>query len=84
MLRLRAPIRLVVLVAASSGCAADLARASAGEIGCPHREIAVSHVSIGWSTTSWRAECRGVAFHCAGEDAPSCAPELARARDPER
>jgi hypothetical protein len=69
-------IGLAVLALLASGCASDLARASSGEIGCSHREIAVSKISVGWSTTTWRAKCRGVVFHCAGEDATSCAPEL--------
>jgi hypothetical protein len=69
--------RCIALFAiAGCGCAADLARASSGAIGCSHREIEVSSISLGWSTTTWRAECRGVVFHCAGEDAPSCASEL--------
>jgi hypothetical protein len=63
--------------AALSGCAHDLAHASAGAIGCDPREIAIAQVSLSWSTTSWRARCRGVAFRCAGEGTPSCSPELA-------
>lgn len=72
-------MRAWVVVAAAlalAGCAHDLAHASAGAIGCGPREIAISEVSLSWSTTSWRARCRGVAFRCAGEGAPSCTPEL--------
>ncbi|MBK8241615.1 MAG: hypothetical protein IPK74_39410 [Deltaproteobacteria bacterium] len=70
---------LAVLVCALAlpGCAHDLAHASAGAIGCSPPEITISEVSMSWSTTSWRARCRGVEFRCAGEGAPSCAPELA-------
>lgn len=67
---------LLVLAGLTVGCAADLARASSGAIGCPHTAIEVDHVSVGWSETSWTARCRGLVFHCSGEDAPSCAPEL--------
>jgi hypothetical protein len=67
---------LLVLAGLVAGCAADLARASAGAIGCPHTAIAVEDISVGWSETSWTARCRGLVFHCSGEDAPSCAPEL--------
>lgn len=62
------------------GCAHDLANASAGATGCGPKEIRISEVSLSWSTTSWRAECRGSAFRCAGESSPSCTPEPAEAR----
>jgi hypothetical protein len=66
----------LVCVGLVVGCAADLARASSGAIGCPHAAIDVEDISVGWSETSWTARCRGLVFHCSGEDAPSCAPEL--------
>lgn len=72
----RAAVFGLALFVASPGCARDLARASAGAIGCSPRAIEVDHISVGWSETSWRARCRGQAFHCSGEDSPSCAPEL--------
>jgi hypothetical protein len=59
-----------------TACARDLARASSGAIGCPHENIAVSEVSVGWSRMSWTARCREQTFYCSGEDAPTCAPEL--------
>ena len=60
-----------------TACARDLARASSGAIGCPHEQIAVSEVSVGWSRMSWTAQCRAQTFFCSGEDAPVCTPALA-------
>lgn len=66
--RTHAVLRTVLLaaVAVSSGCAAQLATASSGEIGCPREEIAISNQTTGWNTSSWTAECRGRAYYCSG------------------
>ncbi len=64
------------------GCARDLARSSSGAIGCPPESIAVSQVSVGWSQTSWSAQCNGTTFYCSGEGAASCTPEFGDAEAP--
>jgi hypothetical protein len=68
--------RALALVLVVSGCAHDLAHASSGAIGCAPKDIAISEVAMSWSATSWRAQCRGLAFRCAGEGTPVCAPEI--------
>jgi hypothetical protein len=72
---MRARVAVLLALAGVAGCAHDLAHASSGVIGCAPREIEISEVALSWSTTSWRAQCRELAFRCAGEGAPSCAPE---------
>ena len=75
MLWMHRILRLAVAALVLSGCAGDLARASAGAIGCPHKEIDVDDVSVGWSQMSWTAQCRGTTFHCSGENGPICSPQ---------
>jgi hypothetical protein len=70
----RASLLLQVLLLIAGGCAHDLAHASSGAIGCAPKDIAIAEVAVSWSTTSWRASCRGVVFQCAGEGAPQCVP----------
>lgn len=65
----------VLLGLCASGCASDLARASSPAIGCAPDEIEIDKVSVGWSETSWSAQCRGTRFHCAGEHGASCSPD---------
>lgn len=72
---MRARVAVILALVGTTGCAHDLAHASSGVIGCAPREIEISEVALSWSTTSWRAQCRELAFRCAGEGAPSCAPE---------
>ncbi|MBC8071109.1 MAG: hypothetical protein IAG13_22480 [Deltaproteobacteria bacterium] len=70
---------VTLALAGTTSCAHDLAHASSGVIGCAPREIEISEVALSWSTTSWRARCRELAFRCAGVGSPSCAPEPAMA-----
>jgi hypothetical protein len=72
---MRARVAVILALTGTTGCAHDLAHASSGVIGCAPREIEISEVALSWSTTSWRAQCRELAFRCAGERSPSCAPE---------
>ncbi len=73
---MRAAILLACGLAATQlGCAHDLAHASAGATGCGPDEMTVSERALSWSTTSWRVQCRGLAFRCAGETAPVCTVE---------
>ncbi len=71
------PTRLPVLLCGLlvCGCASDLARVSSPAIGCAPSEIQIDDISIGWAETSWSAQCRGQAFHCAGESIASCSPD---------
>ena len=71
----------LALLATSPACAADLARATSGAIGCPPAEIANRDRSLGFSEMSWSASCRGHTFHCSGERSPACAPELTSSPD---
>jgi hypothetical protein len=77
-MHVRVGFTAILALAGITGCAHDLAHASSGVIGCSPREIDISEVALSWSTTSWRAQCRELAFRCAGEGSPSCAPEPGR------
>jgi len=80
------PPSVLALVLAAAACAPSITvpvekyqRASAGVIGCPSSEIAISgQPEVVRSTpVEWRAECRGRRFVCSGSgDTVQCAPEL--------
>lgn len=69
----RVPVVMALLLA--GGCAHDLAHASAGATGCAPKEMQISELGISWSETSWRVQCRGLAFRCTGEGNANCMPE---------
>ena len=57
---------LLVVLAVSAACAAELVNVTSGEIGCPREEIIVRDGRSGWSSRSWVAECRGRTYYCSG------------------
>jgi hypothetical protein len=71
-----------MLAALSVGCTVNLAEASAGEVGCPAHEIAISQDRMGEGTRSWTASCRGEVFYCSaagtgnGTAQYQCSPAL--------
>jgi len=62
-------------LAVLSGCAAEMARVSAGHIGCHPDDITIEDVRPGIHTASWIAKCKGKAYICSGSnERNSCKP----------
>jgi len=76
----RASIVAVFLGVSLMGCAASNAQlraVSSGHVGCSPDEIGIENYSLGLTTSSWAAVCRGKTFYCSGTDMlkdVGCAP----------
>jgi len=52
---------ILFLALLASACASHGTRSglTSGEIGCPTNEIIISEADMGWTTNTWKANCRG-------------------------
>ena len=76
-------LKSVFLLAAGvalGGCV-SLAAVSAGHVGCPEDDIAISDDNPGFGTHTWTAQCHGRTFFCsaAGRSDISCKEQEAAA-----
>jgi len=70
-------ITIAVWLSLAPACVTSqiLAEESAGQVGCPPDQIAISDKREGAITMTWKAKCGGKSYFCTFGEPTSCTPE---------